>query len=268
MVSLTPTELEEVIWKGKKKKEQPVVELGVTTAYDKLIQEQQLETLVVPIIGKILPLRYGDTVEIAGAFGSGKTNLCHTIAGWFVKNTNRNVLYIDTERTFMAQRLKQICGDEELLKRIYTIELITATDLVTFILYSLESVVQEYNVGLLVIDSMINPFRAEFIGVKELAERQQILNKCLNTIRKIAKDNDVLVILTNQMVATPGSYTQNQPSGGNIMGHFAKYRFLIVKESDKRKLRVIDAPCLGKLEVRFKITDKGCVLVTERKKKN
>jgi len=217
-----------------------------------------------PIIGRIAKVRDGDTIEISGAFGSGKTNLRHTIAAWFVKNTDRNVLYVDTERTFMAKRLKKMCGDDKLLSRIHFVR-VESTQKLLDLVSMIDNVKKQYNIGLLIVDSIINPFRAEYVGVKELAERQQLLNFCMQTMKRVM--NDGVLIITNQMVANPISFAHNQPAGGNIMGHFATLRFMITKEGQKRTLKLIDAPHLAPCHVQFRITDEGCKVVRKRERK-
>ena len=50
--------------------------------------------------------------------------------------------------------------------------------------------------SLLIIDSIINCFRVDYVGRGELAIRQQTLNKHLNDIKKLAMEFNLGVVFT------------------------------------------------------------------------
>ena len=51
--------------------------------------------------------------------------------------------------------------------------------------------------SLLIIDSIMAPFRVDYSGRGELAERQQVLGKFLNKVQKISEQFNVAVYMCN-----------------------------------------------------------------------
>ena len=86
---------------------------------------------------------------------------------------------------------------------------------------------------LMIIDSIIANFRAEFAGRGELAARQQLLSQHLHHLKKLAIEFQVAVVLVNQVTADPGAPTMFgpvvRPVGGNIMAHASTTRIHLKK---------------------------------------
>lgn len=59
----------------------------------------------------------------------------------------------------------------------------------------------------LIVDSIIALFRADFCGRGELSERQQKLNQMLSRLMKVAEEFNIAIFITNQMSADPGAGT-------------------------------------------------------------
>ena len=51
--------------------------------------------------------------------------------------------------------------------------------------------------ALLIVDSIMAPFRVDYSGRGELAERQQVLGKMLSKFQKISEQFNVAVFMTN-----------------------------------------------------------------------
>ena len=51
--------------------------------------------------------------------------------------------------------------------------------------------------ALLIVDSIMAPFRVDYSGRGELSERQQVLGKVLNRLQKISEQFNIAVFLTN-----------------------------------------------------------------------
>ena len=88
--------------------------------------------------------------------------------------------------------------------------------------------------SLLVIDSIMAPFRVDFSGRGELADRQQTLNRFLNKVQKISEQFNVAVFMSNQVMADPGatmSYAVDpkKPIGGHIIAHASTTRLFLRK---------------------------------------
>jgi len=85
--------------------------------------------------------------------------------------------------------------------KVYYIDAHTVEDQDHTVTFKLPEAVRRYDVGLIVIDSIAANFRVEFQGAsrKILGERAIALAKLGKTLRKIAHDNGVTIICTNQV---------------------------------------------------------------------
>ena len=59
----------------------------------------------------------------------------------------------------------------------------------------------ETKARLVIVDSAVAPFRAEYTGRDKLAERQQTLNTLMHELSRIAELYNVAVVITNQVQA-------------------------------------------------------------------
>ena len=120
--------------------------------------------------------------EFAGEFGSGKSQLCYTLcvtANMPVDKSGLggNVIFIDTENTFRAERIHQIAETrgvnepQDILRKIYVCEIYNSNHL-ELIIQNLGKSIQDYNARLVIVDSIIALHRAEFAGRETLADRQ------------------------------------------------------------------------------------------------
>ncbi|MPZ07844.1 MAG: DNA repair and recombination protein RadA, partial [Nitrososphaeraceae archaeon] len=145
--------------------------------------------------------------EIAGEFGSGKSQICHTLCaaaitlmkndgldandnGCSTQRAPESIIFIDTENTFRADRVYQIAEQKNLdpkdiLKRIYHCNVYSSEQL-ELLINDLPKSIEQYNTRLVIVDSIISLHRAEFSGRGTLAERQQRLGKMLNKLRRYA----------------------------------------------------------------------------------
>jgi DNA repair protein RadA len=176
----------------------------------------------------------------------------------------RSCLWIDSENTFSAQRIIAIAkalklNPEEALKNVYVARAFN-TDHQIFLVEKSKDLIEEKNIGLIVVDSLTSHFRADFIGRGMLAERQQKLNKHLHTLQRYADAFNLAVYVTNQVMARPdvlfGDATA--PVGGHVLGHMSTYRLYLRKgRGGTRIARLVDAPDLPEAEAVFKITEEG-----------
>jgi DNA repair protein RadA len=225
--------------------------------------------------------------EIAGEFGSGKSQLCYTLCvtankflendrlGDETNNSNENkhtlqqalpsILYIDTENTFRADRVYQIAEEkglnpEAILTQIYHCRIYNSLEL-ELIINNLGKSIEQYNARLVIIDSIISLHRAEFSGRETLAERQQRLGKILNKLRKYADVYNIAVVVTNQVISSPQNSQFETDSlraaGGNIMGHGTTYRIFLKKSGKNRVAVMYDSPSHPYQQVKFSISDAG-----------
>jgi len=208
--------------------------------------------------------------EFAGEFGTGKTQLCHQLSVTVQLGQDRGgvggaAIYLDTEEAFSPSRISNIAqrfdlDSNEALDNIYVVKVINAVDLEDRIKFDVVRLVEQANVKLIVVDSIIALYRAEFKGRERLAERQQRLNYILDWLMRIAKVYNVYVVLTNQVLDVPMGYIEvKRPAGGNVLAHAVTHRlFLRKSREDVKVMEVLDSPRLPfKASAMFRITDKG-----------
>ena len=110
--------------------------------------------------------------EFYGEFGSGKSQICHTLAAIATQPTesdglnglNGGVIYVDTEGTFRPERLDQIARARELepshvLKNVAVCKVYNSSHL-ELIIKDLGKYVNDFNAKLVIIDSIISLHRA------------------------------------------------------------------------------------------------------------
>jgi len=209
--------------------------------------------------------------EVVGEYGSGKTQLCHQLAVMVQLPEDRGGLgakaaYIDTEGTFRPERAAQIAkarglDPNQALNNIFYAKAYTADHQMSLIEYVKRLAVKE-NIKLVIVDSIVAHFRAEFPGRENLAERQQKLNKHIADLLRLADAYDVAVVVTNQVMARPDVYFGNplNPAGGNILAHGATYRLWLRKSKENIRIaKIFDSPYHPEGEVSFRITEEGLV---------
>jgi DNA repair protein RadA len=121
--------------------------------------------------------------ELAGEFGSGKSQICHTLFVTAAKGVSRgtinSIIFIDTENTFRPERVHQIAearglDSEELMKKVFVCKIVNSAQLEALI-RNLGKSIEEYKAKIVIVDSIISIHRVEYAGRETLAERQQYI---------------------------------------------------------------------------------------------
>jgi DNA repair protein RadA len=207
--------------------------------------------------------------EFFGAFGSGKTQLAFQLAVTVGLPEEEGGLQgqsiiIDTENTFRPDRIAQIAkgmdlDPGEVLKTIHVARAYNSSHQILLAEKAIE-MSTTMPIKLLVVDSLTSHFRSEFLGRGALAERQQLLNKHMRTLLKAAEIHNIVVMVTNQVMAKPDTFFGDPtvPIGGHIVGHNSTFRVYLRKsKGDKRIARLIDSPNLPEGEAVFTVQEKG-----------
>jgi DNA repair protein RadA len=203
--------------------------------------------------------------EIAGEFGSGKSQLCYTICVTANEGSPDNgIIFVDTENTFRAERIHQIAESrgldaEEIMKKIFVCRIYYSAHLEA-VVRSLAKYIEQYKARLVIIDSIISLHRAEFAGRETLAERQQRLNIILHKLIRLAEIYNVAVVYTNQVRAQPDNLFGGNimiAAGGNIMAHASTYRIFLRKIGHNRIATMLDSPYHAYSQVKFTIGEQG-----------
>jgi len=204
--------------------------------------------------------------ECFGQYGSGKTQVGHLLAVNVQRNDPTAVaVYIDTESTFRPERIVQFAkgaglDPEQTLKNIKVARAYNS-DHQMLLAEKIEELIKNgLNVKLVVVDSLTAHFRAEFVGRGTLADRQQKLNKHMHILAKLADMYNLVVYVTNQVMAKPDTFfgDPTEAIGGNIVGHNSTFRIYLRKgKKGSRVAKLVDAPNMPDRECAFFVKEEG-----------
>ena len=210
-----------------------------------------------------------EITEAYGAFASGKSQLGFQ----FAVNVqlpkekgglNGKCVFIDTESTFRPERIIQIAeksglDPKKVLKNIFYSKAYNSDHQVV-LAEKAKDLIKEHNIKLIVIDSMMSHFRADYSGRGELAPRQQKLNRHLHALQKMADIYNIAIYVTNQVMARPDVMFGDPTAavGGHVLAHASGVRIYLRKsKANLRIAKLIDSPNLPEGEAVFTINEDG-----------
>jgi DNA repair protein RadA len=206
--------------------------------------------------------------EFYGEFGSGKSQICHTLCVMTQMpkgqgGLDSGAIYIDTEGTFRPERIVEIAearklDPEEVLKRITVARAYNSAHQ-ELIVKDLGKVIEPSKAKLVILDSAVAHYRAEFLGRGTLAERQQRLNRFMHQLLRTAEIYNIAVVVTNQVQAAPDSFfgDPTRPTGGNVVAHTSTYRIYLRKAAKNRIARMVDSPYHPERDAVFVLNERG-----------
>ena len=206
--------------------------------------------------------------EIYGEFGSGKTQICHTSAVMVQQKITDGgleggVIYIDTENTFRPERIVSISKARN-IDHVSVLENIVVAKAFNsahqeLIIHETGKIIENNNIKLLVLDSAISHYRAEYLGRAMLSERQQKINRLMHILIRISETYKIAVLLTNQIQSVPDTLFGDpfRPTGGNIIAHSSTYRIYLKKAGKNRIARIVDSPYHPEIEALFSLGEEG-----------
>jgi len=206
--------------------------------------------------------------EFYGEFGSGKSQVCHTLC--CTVQTPRGeggldggAIYIDTEGTFRPERVAEIArarglDPQEVLKRITVARAYNSAHQ-ELIVKDMGRMIEPNGVKIVLLDSAVAHYRAEFLGRGTLAERQQRLNRFMHQLLRTAEVYNVAVVVTNQVQAAPDTFfgDPSRPTGGHVVAHTSTYRLYLRKSGRNRIARMVDSPYHPERDAVFVLNEKG-----------
>ena len=217
--------------------------------------------------------------EVYGDFGSGKTQLCHTLCCIAQLPPEQGglgagVIYLDTESTFRPERVYQIAeargmNPDDILQNITFCKLYNSSHL-EVVIKNLGKYIEKHKAKMVFVDSIISLHRAEFTGRGTLAERQQRLNRMIHRLLRIAEVYNIAVVVTNQVQAQPDTFfgDPTKPAGGHVIAHACTYRIYLKKAGQERIATMVDSPCHPYGDTRFTVNEKGVVDIEVSSKKS
>lgn len=173
----------------------------------------------------------GAVTQLYGEPGSGKSLLCYTTC--VLLPTDYKAIYIDTEGKFRPHNIELIAqgrgiNPNAVLLKIQVAQPQNSHQQEEYIERSCSSIKSDPKIKLLIIDSIINLYKADYPERSKLPKRQQQLNKYMHMLLNIAHNNDVAVIVTNHIQSSPNRFTFGSqrvvPTGGNVIAYVATYR--------------------------------------------
>ncbi len=209
--------------------------------------------------------------EAFGEFGSGKSQIAMQLAVNVqlpVEQGGQNAqcVFIDTEGTFRPERIRQMAEAKGLdaTKVLNNIMVARAysSDHQMLLAERIGELIAEkkLKIKLVIVDSLMALFRAEYAGRGMLANRQQKLNRHLHTLQRLSDVHNLVVYVTNQVMSKPDIFFGNPTAaiGGHILGHMSNFRLYLRKgKAGKRIARLVDSPHLPEGEAIFKVTANG-----------
>ncbi len=207
--------------------------------------------------------------EAYGKFSSGKSQLAFQLCvnvqlPLEQGGLNGGVLFLDSENTFRPERVVSMAegkglDPEKVLKNIYVARILNSDNQIELI-EKADEIIQQKNIRLIVIDSLMSEFRTDYSGRGQLADRQQKLNKHLHALQRLAESHNLAIYLTNQVMDRPDVLfgDPTAPVGGNVIAHMATYRlYLRRSKEDRRIAKLVDSPNLPDGECVFRVTTQG-----------
>lgn len=220
-------------------------------------------------------VREQEITEFTGPYESGKTEVCLTTALVAAAQHKASTLFFDTERSFSSKRLFEMAkarglNPEETCPLVNYAKVYSSEHLI-FLLENAHKPIRERNIRLIVVDSLVSPFRAEYPGRELLAPRQQLINRCLRLLLNYARVYRIAVITTEQVLASPVGYVYdvrpevlNPPVGGHVVSHMVGNRvYLTIGPGTKRVATLIASSYLPRAATEFMITKAGIEDVPE-----
>ncbi len=207
--------------------------------------------------------------EAYGAYGSGKSQvgfqlLINVQLPKESGGLSGKAMIIDTENTFRPERIEQLAtgvglDPKKALKNIFVARAMNS-DHQMLLVEKANEVIEKNDIKLVVVDSLMSHFRADYTGRGTLADRQQKLNRHLHALQKLADVHNLAIFITNQVMARPDVMFGDPtvPVGGHILGHQSTFRLYFRKSREDRRIaRLIDSPCLPEGEAVFRVTPEG-----------
>ncbi|MCW1301959.1 MAG: DNA repair and recombination protein RadA [Candidatus Parvarchaeota archaeon] len=217
--------------------------------------------------------------EFYGEYGSGKSQVAFQLAincqlPISKGGLDGHVIWIDTEGTFRPSRIEQLAIAQGLdpktaLENIKIGRAYSSDHQVLLVDKIPDIVNADPKIKLVIVDSMMALFRAEYVGRGTLADRQQKVNVIMHNLQRLADRFNLAVYVTNQVMAKP-DVLFGDPTiavGGHIIGHVATYRVYLRKgKKGIRIARLVDSPNLPEGEATFEVTSEGIKDVEEKEK--
>lgn len=195
---------------------------------------------------------------IYGKNASGKTTLCLMAASKLARN-NKKVIYIDTEKEFSLERVKQMLGNDY-VKYLDNFLILNpkSFDELDKQIKDLEKVMGGGGISLIILDNISRFYRLEFRR-KSGKEVNRILANQLTILKELAKKYEIPVLITSQVY---DSFKEKDKINvvGNFIQKFSKCLIEMNKEYAKKRLILKKHPEFEEKYIFYDINLEGIVV--------
>jgi DNA repair protein RadA len=173
--------------------------------------------------------------QFYGPPGSGKSQICHTLSA-LVSSQEMSKdgsscsfgksIYIDTEHKFRPERIIEIAkargfDPDKTLRNIIVANIGSSIEQDLILSKQFATLIKKNNVRLLIVDSPITNYKAEYRGRAMLTERRQKLYKFMQRLHEISQIYEIAVVVTDHLHDnTSGS---KKPPGSAVMTRTITY---------------------------------------------
>jgi DNA repair protein RadB len=202
-------------------------------------------------------LESGVITNFYGPAASGKTNIakCAVVSAI---NCGKKVVYVDTEGGFSVERLEQLTGaGKKYTDKIMLLEPKTWQEQGQAV-RKLQVLCKKEPIGLVVVDSIVALWRVTIDDSNHVLVNKELATQ-LSILSKIARENNIPVLLTNQVYSEPET-GKIEMSGRNIVKWWSKniVELMHAGRTSCRIARISRARSLPEDKtVEFQICDKG-----------
>ncbi|XP_064620784.1 DNA repair protein RAD51 homolog 3-like isoform X3 [Lineus longissimus] len=263
------------------------------TAFE-MLQDEQFQQNIVTFSEKLDELLGGGVpvtkiTELCGAPGVGKTQICMQLSvdvqiPEAFGGIGGEAVYIDTEGSFIVERLADIAKAtvkhcqhistleknkeqedalekftmEDILSKIFYFRCHDYVELLA-VVHTLPDFLSEHSqVKVIIVDSIAFHFRHDF---DDYSLRTRLLNGMSQSFIKMATQNKLAVVLTNQMTTKIHSDQLNQsyliPALGESWGHACTIRVILHWKNNQRFATLYKSPSRQEATVPYQITTGG-----------
>ncbi|CAN1345992.1 DNA repair protein RAD51 homolog 3 [Linum perenne] len=262
----------------------PVLVNGAQNAWDILHEEESMTRITTScadldnILGGGISCK--EVTEIGGVPGIGKTQLGYMMIPPSCGGLGGKAIYIDTEGSFMVERVLQIAeactedmsdyrrflgkdvqarqvemGPKDFLENIYYFRACSYTEQIALINYLDKFISEHHNVKMVIIDSVTFHFRQDF---DDLAMRTRVLSGMALKLMKLAKKFNLAVVILNQVTTKiiQGSF-QLALALGDSWSHSCTNRLILYWNGDQRYAYIDKSPSLRSASAPYSVTSRG-----------
>lgn len=245
----------------KKAERNSIVIMSGDEVADELDERDHINTGVDHLDGAIGGGWEQDTiVGLYGSSGAGKTQMSFKAAVEAVQQTDKPVIYIETEpNRYSPERLQNLAEEEGVQEQIHRVEAHDLDDLEN----AYHAVEEAFNdLAMIIVDSFTAPFRLSdrFDGRESLSQRSAVMGRHLRKLQDLTSYFEAPILITAHIYGNPDSYgSPENIYGGSLMMHTASY-FIYLKESgDLISANIENHPSQGESEVIINVTDNDLI---------